>query len=100
MTGHKISVPFCLRQRKERISHRLYPNTMSALLSKEWTIEQVLESYPQAADIFIRLKADCVGCRLDRFCTLEEVARDYDLVLDDFLASLQEAISVVCPNEK
>ena len=72
---------------------------MNALLTKDWTVEEVLESYPQTADVFIRLKADCVGCRLEKFCTLEEVARDYGLILDDFLAYLQEAVSVIRPKE-
>ena len=89
-----------MRWRKDEIIPWAYHENMSALLTKDWTVDQVLASYPQAADEFIRLKADCVGCRLDRFCTLEEVARDYDLVLHDLLASLQEAISVVRPNEK
>ena len=72
---------------------------MSALLTKDWTVEQVLESYPHAADVFIRLKADCIGCRLDKFCTLEEVARDYGLDLEGFLADLEEIVSVIRPKE-
>jgi len=73
---------------------------MSVLLTKDWTVEQVLESYPQAAAVFLHLKADCVGCRLERFCTLEEVALDYNLVLDNFLADLEEAVSVIRPKKK
>jgi len=72
---------------------------MSALLAKDWTVGQVLESYPQSVDIFLRLKADCVGCRLDWFCTLEDVARDYSLILDDFLAVLEEAVIVITPKD-
>ena len=90
----------CLRWRKERIINWGYHKIMSALLKKDWTVEQVLASYPHTADVFIHLKADCVGCRLDRFCTLEEVARDYALALDDFLADLQEAVTVIRLKEK
>lgn len=72
---------------------------MSALLTKDWTVGQVLESYPLTADIFLRLKADCVGCQLDWFCTLEDVARDYSLILDDFLAVLEEAVPVITPKD-
>jgi hybrid cluster-associated redox disulfide protein len=72
---------------------------MSALLARDWTVEQVLEVYPHIADIFIRLKADCVGCRLEWFCTLEDVAREYSLVLDDFLAELEEAVSDIAPKD-
>ena len=89
-----------MRWRKERVVYWGYYEIMNVLLSKELTVEQVLESYPYTADVLIRLKADCVGCRLDKFCTLEEVARDYDLILGDFLAELQEAVSVISPKEK
>jgi hybrid cluster-associated redox disulfide protein len=73
---------------------------MSALLAKEWTVEQVLESYPQTTEIFIRLKTDCIGCRLEWFCTLEDIAREYGLVPDDFLAELEEAVSEIIPKDR
>ena len=85
---------FSLRLRKERIVPRAYDENMSSLLTKDWTVKQLMESYPNAQDVFIRLKADCVGCRLDKFCTLEEVARDYGFILGDFLADLQEAVLI------
>jgi hybrid cluster-associated redox disulfide protein len=72
---------------------------MDALLTQDWTVEQTLLTYPQTADVFIRFKVDCVGCRLEKFCTLEEVVRDYNLILDDFLAALQEAILATNPKE-
>ena len=65
---------------------------MDALLTRDWTVEQVLLAFPETAEVFIRFKADCLGCRLEKFCTLEEVVRDYNLILDDFLAALHEAI--------
>ena len=73
---------------------------MDALLAKDWTVEQVLETYPSTVSVFIRFRADCVGCRLERFCTLEEVARDYDFSLDDLLAALQEVVTGIQPKEK
>ncbi|MBN1453156.1 MAG: hypothetical protein JW963_19230 [Anaerolineales bacterium] len=72
---------------------------MDTLLSQDWTVEQVLSTYPQTAAVFIRFKADCLGCMLEKFCTLEEVGRDYGLVLDDFLAALNEAILPRNPKE-
>lgn len=51
----------------------------NAIPDHTWTVAQVLSTFPQVAQVFFHLKADCVGCVLSRFCTLEEVARAYDL---------------------
>lgn len=61
-------------------------------LDSSWTVEQVLATYPQVAAVFIELKTDCVGCHLDRFCTLDEVASAYELPLDWILQKLHESI--------
>lgn len=68
---------------------------MSLFFNKDWTVAQVLESYPGAAKFLFREKTDCVGCRLAKFCSLEEVSRVYGLVLEDFLAGLRKAVSEI-----
>jgi hypothetical protein len=65
---------------------------MSAPFTKDWTVQNILQACPEAAQVFIRLKTDCVGCRLERFCTPEEVSTSYTLEMGDFLKALQEAI--------
>ena len=90
---------FSLRQRKEKHVSGQYYRSMSVHPAKDWKVEQLLETYPHTADVFIRLGADCVGCRLDWFCTLEEVARDYSLSLEDLITLLQEAIENVRSKE-
>jgi hybrid cluster-associated redox disulfide protein len=61
---------------------------MAGNISDHWTVHQTLKTYPQAVPVFIRLKTDCVGCWLERFCTLADVSNNYGLQLDDLLASL------------
>ena len=46
---------------------------------RELTVKQVLERYPHAIPVFIELKTHCVGCQMNRFCTLQEVASAYHL---------------------
>lgn len=72
---------------------------MDTLPTREWTVERVLQCFPQSAQVFLRLKTDCVGCMLQKFCTLEEVGRDYGLVLNEFLAALNESIQSKNPEE-
>jgi hybrid cluster-associated redox disulfide protein len=60
-------------------------------IHKDLTVEQILSVRPQAAQTFREMKTACLGCRLERFCSLEQVARQYDLDLNIFLARLQQA---------
>ena len=65
---------------------------MDVEISKDWTVDQVLKAHTQLAVVLLHWKTDCVGCRLDRFCTLEDVARNYGFDLEAFLKDLKIAI--------
>ena len=39
----------------------------------------------------MRRKTACVGCYLEGFCTLKDVAKTYRILLDDFLGELDRA---------
>jgi hybrid cluster-associated redox disulfide protein len=65
---------------------------MDSVLNANWTAAQVMKAYPQVASVFLELKTDCVGCHLDKFCTLSEVAAAYELPLEQLLHQLREAI--------
>jgi hypothetical protein len=61
-----------------------------AMLTPDLTVAQVLEACPQAAHVFVSLKTDCVGCYLMSFCTLQEVAEQYQLNLEFLMAELDK----------
>jgi len=63
---------------------------MSASLSKDWSVQQTLEHYPNTIPIFIRLKINCIGCWLERFCTLEEVSGYYGIPIETLLGYLRD----------
>jgi hypothetical protein len=63
---------------------------MENTLSPSWTVAQVMKAYPQATAVFVSLKTDCLGCHMDKFCTLEEVAVAYELPLALLLSRLRE----------
>ncbi len=65
---------------------------MDSVLDANWTVAQVMKAYPQAISVFLELKTDCVGCHLDKFCTLSEVAAAYELPPERLFHKLREAI--------
>lgn len=65
---------------------------MDGSLHAKLTVDELLTAHPETAPIFLSLRTNCVGCHLARFCTLEDVAKDYQLPLQELLDKLQQAI--------
>jgi hybrid cluster-associated redox disulfide protein len=65
---------------------------MDASINTNLTVNELLAAHPQTARVFLALRTSCVGCPLARFCTLEDVARDYELPIQELLDKLQASI--------
>jgi hypothetical protein len=63
----------------------------ASLISPNSTVAETLRSDTDVSHVFIARKTACVGCYLAGFCTLEDVAKTYQLPLDEFLSELEEA---------
>jgi len=61
-------------------------------ITKEMTIAQVVESFPKAAPILMGFGFHCVGCPAAQSETIEDLARNNQMNLDEFLKSLNKAI--------
>jgi hypothetical protein len=83
---------FSLRWRNVEKPKDLYDEDMIAHLSKDWTVQRVLEGDPGAVSTFIRLKTNCVGCWLARFCALDDVSGYYGIPIATLLETLQNPI--------
>jgi hybrid cluster-associated redox disulfide protein len=57
------------------------------------TVETVLQKWPETWVVFKAQKTDCVGCSMQRFCTLQEVADIYQLSLANLLAELETCVN-------
>jgi hybrid cluster-associated redox disulfide protein len=67
---------------------------MIASFSKDWSVKQTLEHYPETISIFLRLKTNCIGCWLERFCTLEEVSGYYGIPIETLLDAMQSSVLI------
>lgn len=65
---------------------------------RSWTVADALNFYPQTTKLFVEWKTDCIGCYLNRFCTIEEVAAIYSLDLHDTVVKIQSLVQI--PNER
>jgi hybrid cluster-associated redox disulfide protein len=60
------------------------------ILQPQTTVEEVLERFPNTYAVFMKRKTKCIGCFLQKFCTLQDVAETYQLSLTELLRDLEE----------
>ena len=53
------------------------------------TVDKVLQKWPQAFSVFMRNKTKCVGCFMQQFCTLKDVAETYELSLEQLIDEIK-----------
>ena len=54
------------------------------------TIDEVLTTYPQVTGLLVRLHMMCAGCEIARFHTVQDVATEYQLDTQAFLADIRK----------
>ena len=55
------------------------------------TVDKVLQRWPQAFSVFMKHKTKCVGCFMQQFCTLKDVAETYQLSLETLIDDIKNA---------
>ena len=53
------------------------------------TVDKVLQGWPQAFSVFMKHKTKCVGCYMQPFCTLKDVADTYQLSLEKLVDEIK-----------
>jgi len=61
-------------------------------ISSVITVKELLETYPQLIHIFMDMGLLCAGCPAEAFHTLDEVAQEYKLDVNQLLRRLNETI--------
>lgn len=61
-------------------------------LSYHWTVQEILDQYPQVMPIFIEIGLLCVGCPAESFHSLADVARENHLDLQNLMKRIRHAV--------
>lgn len=62
------------------------------ILHTQLTVEDVLKNWPQTYSVFKSHNTDCIGCLLQRFCSIQEVAETYQISLPDLIKDLEKCV--------
>jgi hybrid cluster-associated redox disulfide protein len=55
----------------------------------QFTVDKVLQRWPQTFSVFMKHKTKCVGCFMQQFCTLKDVAETYQLSLETLVDEIK-----------
>ncbi len=67
-------------------------NRKRVIIPPDLTVKELFDNHPEIIDVFIELKLACIGCPIDRFHTLVEIAEAYHLDPDFLFSKIQTAI--------
>lgn len=63
------------------------------MISKEMTIEEIIQRYPQTIPVFARFGLECVGCQIASFEALEHGAGVHHVDVEQLLKELNSVVS-------
>ena len=61
-------------------------------ITKEMSITEIIEHYPQAHGVFMKYNLGCIGCIAARFETLEDGLIAHGINVEDFLKEINKAV--------
>lgn len=64
------------------------------MLSAQTLLVNIIDRSPLTADMLIHLNVACVGCSMNKFCTIDDLCRHYRLDLQEILSSIQEKVGL------
>jgi hypothetical protein len=62
------------------------------MLSSQTLVADLLDGSPPITKLLLELRVDCIGCSMNKFCTLEELCAHYELDLEIFLSKVQKRL--------
>jgi hypothetical protein len=63
------------------------------MLSAQILLADLLDTSPLVVSLLLELRVDCIGCSMNKFCTLEELCNHYELDLGSVLRQVQERLN-------
>lgn len=65
---------------------------MNALITKDMSIGDIVDQYPETVSVFISHGLGCIGCAIAQFETLEEGAMAHGIDVEALLKDLNKSL--------
>jgi hypothetical protein len=64
------------------------------------TVEDILKKWPRTFVVFRNRNTACIGCLLQRFCSLQDVAETYEVLPQDLVHDFEKCIMENYPSQR
>ena len=64
------------------------------MLSPRILVADLLNHSPLIAQLLFEMRVDCLGCSMNKFCTLEELCAQYELDIENVICKVQEKLNI------
>jgi hybrid cluster-associated redox disulfide protein len=81
----------CAGAKRDFSQSGIFGDMDAKMIDLQLTVDKVLQRWPQAFSVFMKHKTKCVGCFMQQFCTLKDVAATYQLSLETLIDDISNA---------
>jgi hypothetical protein len=85
-------VLICASAKREFSEHGIVGAMDTQILHSQLTVEAILTKWPKTFVVFRIRKTDCIGCLLQRFCSIQDVAESYEVPVQDLIGDLEKCV--------
>ncbi len=62
------------------------------MITKDWSITDIVEKYPETADVLLSFGMHCFGCMAARFENIEQGAMAHGIDIDELMTAVNAAV--------
>jgi hypothetical protein len=84
--------PICASAKRDFSQRGIFGEVDTQILYAQLTVEDILKKWPLTFSIFRNRNTNCIGCLLNRFCTLQDVSETYNLSLQEMTKDLESCV--------
>jgi hypothetical protein len=70
------------------------------VLLTQLTVEAILSKWPKTFTVFRNRQTDCIGCLLQKFCSIQDVAETYEVPPQDLISDLEKCVNENYPSQR
>ena len=70
------------------------------VLLTQLTVEAILSKWPKTFTVFRNRHTDCIGCLLQKFCSIQDVAETYEVPTRDLISDLEKCVNENYPSQR
>jgi hypothetical protein len=70
------------------------------VLFTQLTVEAILSKWPKTFTVFRNRNTDCIGCLLQKFCSIQDVAESYEVPAQNLIHELEKCVDENYPSQR